>query len=710
MTEQNKNIISLNGNWQFIKDAEEKLVLNDINKKLDSDFNFAEMEIPQNWQLAGLDNFNGAIWFLKHFDLPEPKDGIKILKFFGVDYFADVWLNGNYLGNHEGYFQPFYFNITHTVQTTDNLLIVKVTSPLELPGIVWPNRKKLIKGIFNHHDCRPGGWDLKHGQDKNTGGIWNDVAIEIGAGIFIDHVKIDTKLNQGKDKTDVKIIVKYESSFNSSLTDFVDLNIASPFGEELQNKNLVDFKPGKNKFELVIEILQPELWWSWDLGSQKLYQLKISSTLFAEKHFTFGIREVHLDEQNVFHLNGEKLFLRGTNLIPTQWLSELTTEKIKFIIDLMKEANINIVRVHAHINRAEFYDECDKQGILVWQDFPLQWTYDESKEFAANAVSQIKDMVNQYYNHPSICFWCCHNEPGEQINSLDSLLYKAVQSEDQTRIIRKASNYEEHPYDGWYWGNKEHFAAAPMGPLVTEFGAQAVPQIQSLQKFLSEDEIYKPDWLKWKYHNFQYEQTFNIAGIEPGNNVNEFIENSQNYQAELIQTAVDFYRRKKFNGINGIFQFMFIDCWSSISWSVIDYYGNKKKGFDSLKNAYQPIYVSVRMRQKKYFLDSKLNFDLWIINDLIESFQNISLQIFFDETVIHQIDYIKLAANDIQFIDWGKLKIKIPYETEIGEHQIKFELIDNAVGKIISVNSSRMEIVSKVAIEFVNVDVMEGKE
>src|SRR5690606_16483913 len=225
------------------------------------------------------------------------------------------------------------------------------------------------------------------------------------------------------------------------------------------------------------------LWWSYDVGEPALYSIQISSEVFEEQKLLYGIREVKLDENGQFFINNKSLFLRGTNIIPAQFLSDLSAEKIKRITQLIKNANINIVRVHAHVNRKELYEEFDKNGILVWQDFPLQWTYDESKNFYEDAQRQIKEMVNHLYNYSSVAFWCCHNEPGHQIDTLDKQLHKAVESEDQTRIIRTASNYEEHAYDGWYWGNKEHYAAAPMGPLVTEFGAQGIPTLNTLKKF-----------------------------------------------------------------------------------------------------------------------------------------------------------------------------------------------------------------------------------
>ena len=350
----------------------------------------------------------------------------------------------------------------------------------------------------------------------------------------------------------------------------------------------------------------------------------------------------------------------------------------------MREANLNIVRMHAHVNRKEYYDECDRQGILVWQDFPLQWTYDDSNEFAENAVEQIKVMVNQNYNHPSIAFWCCHNEPGKQIETLDQQLKKAVSSQDKTRIIRLASNYEEHAYDGWYWGDKEHYAATPMGPLVTEFGTQALPQLSSLKKFLSQKDLEKPNWDKWKYHNFQYEQTFQIAGVEKGKSIQEFITNSQEYQADLIRTAIDFYRCKRFDGINGVFQFMLIDCWPSITWSVVDYYFRNKKGFFALQKVMQPLYASVRVRQKKYFAGKNLLIDLWIINDLDRSYLNSSLDFMLDRKLIHKIKLGTIEPDSIRFIDYESIHIELPVKMKTGKHKITLTLITDNQSKVVN--------------------------
>lgn len=684
--------LHLNGRFFYIKDPQEKFEINNIKSLFENAEIHESMAIPSNWELCGLHNYNGIVWFIKKFDFDFDGQSLCLLKFLGVDYLSEVWLNWNYLGKHEGYFSPFSFNISQFIQK-ENIIAVKVTSPFEIPGEIWPDRKRAIKGIFNHHDCRPGGNSKEHGQDQNTGGIWNDVFIEYGYNISLGDVKISSSVNEENSKAYLTAEINYTSIENTAKDIPINFEIVSTDNKFIKKNQTFIFEPGSNKISYYFEIDFPLLWWSWDLGDANLYHLIISSDYFILKELSFGIRDFHLDENQQFFINRKKLFLRGTNIIPTQFLSDFDNEKIKNVVSLIKQANINIVRIHAHVNREEFYEECSRQGILIWQDFSLQWTYDESVSFQSEAIIQIKEMVNYLYNQASIAVWCCHNEPGDQIFSLDPLLEKAIYSEDTTRIVRRASNYEEHAYDGWYWGKKEHYAAAPMGPLVTEFGAQALPNLSSLKKIVGDKNLFPPDWNVWEYHNFQIDQTFNIAKVEIGNSIDSFIENSQTYQAEVLKTAIDFYRRKRFNGINGIFQFMFIDCWPSISWSVIDFYCEKKCGFDMLKNCYQPVYVSINVRQDRYFAGSKFLLDLFLINDLFKTFNDCRLDFSIDEKVIGSIDGLSLKMNQMVLIKYELMNILVPKNLSEGKHQMDVILSDKTSGNIISTNDFKFSVV-----------------
>ncbi len=670
-----KNIeILLNGKWNYILDSESSISYETAIAELITESEI--MDIPQNWQLAGLNNFNGSVWFYKAVKLDDIQD-VKnpILEFGGVDYFTDLWVNDKYIGRHEGYFQKFYFELSDVLKSNeDNIIVVKVTSPKEEPITVWPLKKQLIKGIFNHHDCRPGSWSYEHGQDKNTGGIWNDVKLQLNEFVYVENVKISSKLIDEKTAR-INVELKYLNKSSEALNDKIVFQ--TKLEKSIINKSVQDviLNVGSNTLNLVYDINNPQLWYTWDTGKANVYELKINSNYFTALTETFGIKEVKLESDKTFFLNGKKLFLRGTNIIPEQFLSSLSNKRIKKLVTLIKEANINAVRVHAHVNRKELYDEFDKQGIIIWQDFALQWTYEESPKFVANAVNQIKDLVRQNYNHPSIAIWCCHNEPGEQIKTVDPFLYDAVLSEDTSRIIRLASNYEEHPYDGWYWGKTEHYAAAPMGPLVTEFGAQAIPELKTLKRFMTDEEINTPCWDKWEYHDYQYETTNYIAKIDKGSDINTYINNSQNYQAELLKTATEFYRRKKNDGITGVFQFMFIDCWDSITWSIVDYYENKKKGYSELQRSYLPLILSVRVRQQEYLTNSYLNFDLWIINDLWQSFGNCNLVVETNNKKIVEFKNITVEENSNIFYDWEKFKSPIEKYFKVGINKVTVKLI-----------------------------------
>ncbi len=161
--------MNLSGQWRF--NLQDSAVFNQSKYQ---DASWKTMPIPCNWFLAGLDH-HGVVWFRRSFRHAD-KEGFFTLRFEGVDYFAEVYLNDCRLGSHAGYFEPFEFDVTNILRSGQNLLAVRVDSPYETPAMDgWHLRKRLIKGVLNHHDCRPGGgWDPA-GQSFNTGGIWNQV-------------------------------------------------------------------------------------------------------------------------------------------------------------------------------------------------------------------------------------------------------------------------------------------------------------------------------------------------------------------------------------------------------------------------------------------------------------------------------------------------------------------------------------------------------
>ena len=575
------------------------------------------MPVPSNWHLAGLPDHEGTVWFRRRFAAHPPAERAAFVRFGGVDYASEVWLNGEHLGGHVGYFAPFELDASEAIRAGDNELYVRVDSPREDPNGVWPYKKRLIKGIFNHHDCRPGAWNPRLGQSGNTGGIWSSVALCWRRSPFVADVSVDTSLH----RRGATLLVRVSIGRTAALRDGgAELTLAcfAPDGRELTRQRQ-RVAPGVNEVVVGLSIEQPSLWYSWEHGPQPLYQLEVMLGDDASS-WPLGIRSIRRDG-DVWLLNEQRLFLRGTNVIPAQWLSSYGPEAIARDVELLKGAGLNVIRVHAHVNRRELYEACDRAGVLVWQDFALQWSYDDSPEFAAEATRQIREMVRMLRRHPSIVAWCCHNEPVGQEKTLDPLLVEAVLAEDGSRIVRSHSDFREHPYHGWYYGFLHEYAALPGGPLVTEFGAQALPNAETLREMFAPEDLWPPRWERWAFHDFQYEQTFWVAGVELGESLEQFVAASQQKQASLLRYACDAYRRARFAPIVGMFQFMFVDGWPSITWSVVDHLRRPKLGYQVVSEVCSPVYLSVRLTVPVARAGTNLPVDVAVINDLHRAFE-----------------------------------------------------------------------------------------
>ncbi len=565
-------------------------------------------KVPGQWHVDGLPDHETGAWYCLRFDAA-PRRGWPFLCFDGVDYALAASLNGKPVGSHVGYFQPFELDVEAALVEGPNELMLRVDAPREEAGPVWPYRKRLIKGIFNHHDCRPGAWHPHEGQRGNTGGVWAPVRLEWRPDPHVADVRVTTHLHGDEATVLVEIIARRRGP--GAQTEAV-VTLLRPDGADVVKATAM-LPLGQDRLVLGLRVPAPQLWWSWDLGDQPIYTLEVR---LGADHVTrpLAFRTI-AEADGTWRLNGQRVFLRGTNIIPAQWLSTYTPAQIAEDVRLMVEAGVNLVRVHAHVNRPEFYAACDRAGLMVWQDFALQWSYDPTPAFAAEASRQIRDMVRLLRHHPAVVAWCCHNEPVGQEATLDPLLVQAVLAEDASRVVRSHSDFREHPYPGWYYGDRRSFEALPGAPLITEFGAQALPNVETLREILPPEALWPPDWERWAFHDFQYEQTVWIAGIEPGDSLEDFVARSQAYQAELLKDAIDHYRRARFAPVGGVFQFMFVDGWPAITWSVLDHLRRPKAGYAALAQAFAPVYLSLRLPTPVQRAGLPLPADVRVIND-----------------------------------------------------------------------------------------------
>ncbi|TQV65177.1 MAG: glycoside hydrolase family 2 [Halothiobacillaceae bacterium] len=635
---------ALNGTWSFLAGELRPAA----PAAVDAETGWRDIQVPDNWYRQGHE-MHGRVWYRRTFTLnAKDMDRHIRLVFNAVDYAADAWLNGHHLGHHEGYFQPFDFDISRHVRQGENTLHVLVDSPIEDPLHAWSLRKRLIKGIYSHHDTRPGGAWSPRGQERNTGGIWAPVTLELSDAAAVRTLRVTPRSQAGGAwTTHVDAAIGGEADAISEVE--VHIRPENFDGAPIVQIQPVSLRRGEG-LSLDIPIHQPKPWWPREHGAPNLYRLSLilrdGQRILDRKETVFGYRTFTVDPvTQAWFVNGRRLFIRGTNYISTQWLAEMDAARYAQDLRMMTEAHVNAVRVHAHIEAPAFYEACDRAGMLVLQDFPLQWGYSDSADFLAEARSQARDMVEHLQNHPSIAVWSMHNEPPwdaswmkwkypdyapDQNRILDDLLERDVSRLDSTRVTHKVSATYEHPWFGWYSGDWKDYGKPAVTPWITEYGAQALPELASLRRIFNEDELWPDndqDWSKWSYHNFQRHETFDLAKVPAGSHIGEFIANTQQYQARLIKFAAESYRRQRYQPVSAIFQFMFVEDWPSINWGTVDYWRIPKPGYEALKIAYQPVLPGIDGLRDAYAAGERLSLRPWGINDLWQDIRNARYQL-----------------------------------------------------------------------------------
>jgi hypothetical protein len=506
--------LSLVGDWRYSIEDQPEFATPGFD-----DSSWKTMRIPQNWFLGGLDH-HGVIWFRREFT-SRSKGMYKRLHFDGVDYFADVYLNGNPIGRHTGYFEPFDFDVTDKLKTGKNVLAVRVESPYEQPGVKgWHIRKRLIKGILNHHDCRPGGgWNIE-GQSYNTGGIWNNVYVESHGKVTIEQMLLRAEMEDKPPLLNIQLTVKNRSD-QQTVNFRLRVEPENFKGYPIVLEHPLEIPAGESVHAIELPVPDVLLWQPWDRGFPHLYTITLVLNLGKENvshTCAFGFRTVKVKEGYRWYVNGLPYFIRGSNYIGSQWLAETLFPEVarpgthpfggssggdfyRRDVALARQANLNMLRVHAHVVPQQFHDACDRLGMLVWQDFPLQWGYSDEAEFQAEAEREMRAMVTGLYNHPSIVAWCAHNESPwdapwmsgsagatfdpSQNRDLDTRLQAIANGLDPTRYTHRSSGTGDgHTYPGWYHGHWRDFTDLPGGPFVTEYGAQALPDKDSLVRML----------------------------------------------------------------------------------------------------------------------------------------------------------------------------------------------------------------------------------
>jgi beta-mannosidase len=592
---------------------------------------WSPIRVPGHWQLEdAFGPYEGLVLYRCRFARrPPAPNGMVTLRFGGVYYSARVWLNGSYLGDHRGYFGAFEFDVTDVLaEGAENELLVEVDSPQELEE----NERKTIGGVWAR-------WDglAPH---INPGGIFRAVDLVPSGGMRITSLGATADVS-GHRRAYVEL--RARQGMMDRLTGKVrPLGFEAP-GAEIECA--VRVEPGTNRFEVGFYLPQVRPWWVCDRGEQPLYELTLSCG-GTEDAARFGARSVELRDWKVY-LNGERLFARGINYVPTDaYPARASRQRLRADASLVRDAGMNAVRVHAHVAEGAFYEACDEMGLLVFQDFPLQWTHRRS--VLGPAVEQAGEMARKLRSHPSVAIYLAHDEPffvvppekwslpnllrtaAEVISPrwalwqrrvLDPAVVRAILREDGSRPVIDAAGHPlttNHLYFGWYYGSfRDLERAVKVSPglsrLPTEYGAQALPDVESLREIWPSGQA--PDWESLSL-NYRLQAQRMLRYVPWEGDRTDFVRKTQSYQAEVLKHATELFRRRKYHPTGGTFAFMLNDPAPAISWSVVDWRRRPKSAYETLKTAMNPVLICTEYPQGNYEQGATITLPLFVVNDL----------------------------------------------------------------------------------------------
>lgn len=551
-------------------------------------------------------------WYRKSFRVPkEMKDHRLRLQFGATDYYADIWLNGKRLGRHEGYIDPYEFDVTNQLNFDgENLLTVRVWTPVDY---YWRHRPYTIKGSYGAVDQKP--------DDITPLGITRSVRLVANHSIILDTVDTRPTLNpDGSADVDVEVVLNAEELAGS-----VELTLAPRnFSGNKQLKATVDLSRlsdrSMRRFQVRFHLDKPQLWWTWDHGTPNLYTLTtrvlVDGQVSDSRSQAVGIREIEKIGW-VFYLNGHRMYIRGTNSYYLElFLSEMNREKYERDLKLMQSMNINMIRLHCHFQNPEFYERCDELGIMVWQDYLEAW-YPHDPEFALHAARLYDPHIRMVRNHPSVAIWAtCDEEDPENYRVLTKHLAGRLYAEDQERraVVRSTGRYGDgHIYYGWYGGSIWQYTTTEE-KFISELGATALPDYETLMQFLPDHwpiEDHKDEWI---FRKLQIPEAMRAWGSPEGKTLKEYIPQTQSYVARLHQLAIERMRRRKYDA-GGILHFHAIDFWPSVTMAALDYFRKPTKSYYTVQRGFQMVLASLEFDRDTWRVGEDFHCGLWIIND-----------------------------------------------------------------------------------------------
>jgi beta-mannosidase len=601
------------------------------------------------------------------------------LEFEGLDTYADVYLNDSLVLQTDNMFRLWRVPVKNLLNQQENLLQITFKSPtltgeklLEAHGYGLPASNDQSENgemgdkkvsVFVRKAPYHFGWDW--GPRFVTSGIWKPIKL---VGYTTAELK-DIWIVQNNLSAEEALM---EAEVELDAIDSAELKLVLLVNGEKMAENLVKVASGNNKFPLEFIIQEPKLWWSNGLGEANLYQVKVQllegNALLDEVEVQTGIRTARWVQEPdpagkgksfYLELNGRPVFAKGANYIPNDvFLDQVTPEKYEHIIRSAVESNMNMIRVWGGgvYEKDIFYELCDRNGIMVWQDFMFACSmYPGDSAFLANVKAEAIDNVKRLRNHPSIVLWCGNNEIetawGQYEDNAGWGWKKQYTAEQQEEIwsdydklfhqllpdvVAEYTNYdfywhsspsagmgllsspEKEAGDMHYWGvwhelhPFEDFNVY-RSRFMSEYGFQSFPLLETVKKYtIPEDWNIETEVMAAHQRSGignlrirQYmEQDYQVPA-----DFEQFLYVGQLLQARGINMAIEAHRRDMPYCMGSLY-WQLNDCWPVASWSSMDYYGNWKALQYSVQEDFKPVILSVR--------DTSDVLEFFIISDATE--------------------------------------------------------------------------------------------
>jgi len=593
-----------------------------------------------------------------------PKNnGDVFLCFDGIDTRADIWLNGKKLGECSNMFRKYRFQVNSFLNNdaSPNLLSVVVYSPAKFLKDI--EQQEGDPKTAAHKYLRKTGSDFSAYMGARPNflkmGIYKNVYLDITGENYLGDVYVRTSLSNNYTKAEISIIPDIQGEGTSRIS----YSLTSPSGKIVSKEEISQC----DSFALKVD--NPELWQPYTHGKPLLYKLTVSlinkNKEIDKKDFSFGIREVQLIQKDEktgearfgFKINGQMIFMRGACWAPLEGMTHVWDNKrAAKLLDIFQAGNMNFIRVWGEGSLPDdwFYDECDRRGILVWQEFmtgngmnfPLNY-----KDFTKNFKAEIADNILRFRNHPSIIIWCGGNEhylgqkvivenkklpPGREL--FEEIMPQLVKKYDPSRVFHPSS-----PWGGedWHNGNSPHegdwhdyatirFMPQSTVPLFTTEVCMVSPySVNSMKKFMSEEELWPKDfsfkidkpgkiaWPEaWEYHTTGngWQKLGRIQDYLDIQNAEDLCRVTGTAHGEYLKERYERQRRGVVDGQPdgsrrswGTAIWRFNDTWPMIYMSVVDYYLEPKIPYYFLKRACEPVLISFEITPERYCA--------WLVND-----------------------------------------------------------------------------------------------